>query len=242
MCFKAQFIVDTSGIFNEYAALGKSFNFHSCFWSNEYRANIKYEEEIKSEVPDEALIPEKLNTSDFIQSKEEEVESSKSLSNGYQIVLPVEAEWVPGRMKGSHVLIDPAGYRMRLKNSSNDMKFFQCIGKKKYFCNITCTVKTSTNMIVSYRGYVHSHDNQIVKNTVRKIIDTIVEEAVNSEYTHPKNTLQNITDAVLSSTSAEHGAAFLPYEKALARRLLRKRKLLLEALPLPTEWLSTGEN
>ena len=102
---------------------------------------------------------------------------------------------------------------MRLKNSSNKMKFFQCIGKDKYFCSITCTVKKSTNMIVSYRGYMHNHDNQIVKDTVRKIIDTKVEEAVNSDYTHPKNTLRHITDAVLSSTFAEHGLPICPLRK-----------------------------
>ena len=141
-------------------------------WYDEYQANIKDGVKIKSEAPDEALIPGNLYTRDFIRTKEEEFKSYKVLSNGYQIKLPVEAEWVPGRMKGSRVLIDPAGYRMRLKNSSNEMKFFQCIGKDIYFCSITCTGKKSTNMIVSYRGYMHNHDNQIVKDTVRKIIVT----------------------------------------------------------------------
>jgi hypothetical protein len=54
--------------------------------------------------------------------------------------LPVEVKWVNGRVKGFHVLIDPPGYRMWLKNSLNDMKFYQHLRKEEYNCPITCTL------------------------------------------------------------------------------------------------------
>ena len=83
---------------------------------------------------------------------------------------------------------------------------------------------------------VDSHDSHIAKDTVTDMVREYVKKAVNNPNGPLCTVLMDITNAVLSNPNTENYVGNLPSAKTLAKNIQRKRKLSLDAPPLPKKW------
>ena len=145
------------------------------------------------------------------------------------------AEWVDSQKKGSRVLVDPQGFQMKFKVESGGKKFFECLKRKELKCNVFITLDVEEDMIVDIRGE-HCHDNNLLKEKVKEVVNSNVETLANQPYVAPRAVFQNITQKILGNKNTSSGLVYAPTQNCLAKRLQRKRKSSFDSPPLPTSW------
>ena len=95
------------------------------------------------------------------------------------------ATWVAGCKAGSRVLIEPEGFRMKFKNTVGNMKYFACLKQKELGCKVFLTLDVAQDKVLEVRG-IHCHDNNLLKEEVKKVVDEKVETIGNQPYVSPR--------------------------------------------------------
>ena len=93
---------------------------------------------------------------------------------------PVKASWVSPLKKGTtqnKVLMDNMGFRLHYKKKDEKKKYYHCSKKDDLQCPVRVTLDISSDMIVSVKGE-HNHDNELVENTVKKLVKNVFTPAV----------------------------------------------------------------
>ena len=93
---------------------------------------------------------------------------------------PVKASWVSPIKKGTtqnKVLTDTMGFRLHYKKKDEKNKYYHCSRKDDLQCPVRVTLDISRDMIVSKKGE-HNHDNELVENTVKKLVKNVFTPAV----------------------------------------------------------------
>ena len=149
--------------------------------------------------------------------------------------LPVDAIWIKAKKGGGRILLDPNGFRLRFKKEENGRKYFVCTKKDVCLCPVKVSLDVNEDKIVRVTGE-HTHDNDLVKEMVDKVVCEKVNEAVSNPTVSPRTVFQNITSHILNNPDTSTGLPYLPKQKSLARELQKKRKLVQNCPPVPKEW------
>jgi hypothetical protein len=117
------------------------------------------------------------------------------------IPLPHPAVFIEGRQKGSSILLDPQGYKLRFKHGDDQNKFYRCTIPD---CGVRVTLCLSTNEIVSVRGE-HLHDNSLIKDKIDALVKETVAKALDGGYSKPRVTWTELTGKVASGDETKDG-------------------------------------
>ena len=146
----------------------------------------------------------------------------------------VKARWMDGQRGKGKVLVDPEGHKLRFKKTELGKKYYVCSRRADLKCPVAVTLKVETDMIVRVSNE-HNHDNDILKETVRTVVNEKIESAV-SNRAHPRAAFMNITNKLLSVASTSAGLPYLPKMTSVARKMNREKEKSLDAPPIPHEW------
>ena len=148
--------------------------------------------------------------------------------------VPTKAVWVDGKKGKGKVLIDMAGFRLRYKKKDGGKKYFICPRKEDTQCMVSVTLDIESDMIVR-AVHEHNHDNDIVKESVEKIVEDKIASAIENQ-TSPRSAFMDISNKILSDPGTSSGLPYLPKMKTVARRMARLREDDLDAPPIPKTW------
>ena len=148
--------------------------------------------------------------------------------------VPTKAVWVDGNKGKGKVLIDMAGFRLRYKKKDGGKKYFICPRKEDTQCMVSVTLDIESDMIVR-AVHEHNHDNDIVKESVEKIVEDKIASAIENQ-TSPRSAFMDISNKILSDPGTSSGLPYLPKMKTVARRMARLREDDLDAPPIPKTW------
>ena len=73
--------------------------------------------------------------------------------------VPTKAKWVKPLKRNLQVLIDPNGFRMKVKNLDENKVSYVCAQREKLNCRVALVLRVVDEMIVSRSGGEHNHDN-----------------------------------------------------------------------------------
>ena len=82
----------------------------------------------------------------------------------------------------------------------------------------------------------HNHDNDLVEEAVRNIVEEKVAAAAENPTFSPRSAFMDITKNVLNAPRTSSGIPYLPKMKSVARRIARMKKDNLDAPPIPKKW------
>ena len=148
--------------------------------------------------------------------------------------VPSKAKWVDGEKGRGKILLDPQGFKLRFKKSEKGKKYYVCSRRADLKCPVAVTLKIETDMIVRASNE-HNHDNDILKEAVRKVVNQKIESAVSNRAT-PRAAFMNITNNLLSESSTSAGLPYLPKMTSMARKMNRMKEKSLDAPPIPRTW------
>ena len=150
---------------------------------------------------------------------------------------PVKASWVSPLKKGTtqnKVLTDTMGFRLHYKKKDEKKKYYHCSRKDDLQCPVRVTLDISSDMIVSEKGE-HNHDNELVENTVKKLVKNVFTPAVANPSVGGRSVMKDISSAILNNVGQE-GLSYMPSPKTISATLSRKRKREKNFPPIPHSW------
>ena len=144
---------------------------------------------------------------------------------------PTPARWVTALKGNGRVLLDPAGFRMKIKKKYEGKTGFVCTEREKLGCKVLLVMRNEDEMILSIRNE-HNHDNDLMKNEVLDMVSKKVEVAVENNIS-PRSVLSDISNKLLSDPSTSAGLPYLPKQTNLARMINLKKSQKMEAPKVP---------
>ena len=133
---------------------------------------------------------------------------------------PVKASWVSPLKKGTtqnKVLMDNMGFRLHYKKKDEKKKYYHCSKKDDLQCPVRVTLDISSDMIVSVKGE-HNHDNELVENTVKKLVKNVFTPAVANPSVGGRSVMKDVSSAILNNVGQE-GLSYMPSSKTISATL-----------------------
>ena len=155
-------------------------------------------------------------------------------SSGASLV-PCKARWVPGISGKKPRLLDPQGFVMTYIKTDGAKKFFKCMEHAEG-CDVRVSVDWEKDTIVRHNGKQHSHDNKLLENEVKKMVNTAVEEAANNLTINPRAVHQTIVAKMMEKHNNQSALSLLPTYKAVQHKVYAKRKTDNNFPPVPKDW------
>jgi len=144
--------------------------------------------------------------------------------------VPTKAKWTKPLKGSGRVLKDPEGYRMKLKKKKEDTHYYVCSESVRLRCPFSLVLRIEDEMILKTMND-HNHDNDLLKQEVKKIVSEKVAIAVENNVS-PRAALSDISNKVLSDNGDSSGLAYLPKQASFARMINLMKADKLNAPPV----------
>ena len=123
---------------------------------------------------------------------------------------------------------------MKLKKKKEDTHYYVCSESVRLRCPFSLVLRIEDEMIVKTMND-HNHDNDLLKQEVKKIVAEKVAIAVENNVS-PRAALSDISNKDLSYNGDSSGLAYLPKQASFARMINLKKAEKLKAPPVPKTW------
>ena len=141
------------------------------------------------------------------------------------VQLPVPASFIAAKC-GGKILVAPDGYQFRKQSKYQMRTFYRCCRRIKDGCRVSAAVTNSDQMLVRITGQ-HNHHPGLLRNLVKELTNSAIEEAVANPPLLARDVLANISNKLENVSSDKPFLTSLPSIQTLSRQIQRKRQRAL---------------
>ena len=141
------------------------------------------------------------------------------------VQLPVPASFIAAQC-GGKILVAPDGYQFRKQIKYQMRTFYRCCRRIKDGCSVSAAVTNSDQMLVRISGQ-HNHHPGLLRNIVKELTNSAIEEAVANPTLLARDVLANISNKLENVSSDKPFLTSLPSIQTLSRQIQRKRQRAL---------------
>ena len=141
------------------------------------------------------------------------------------------ATYIPVKQGGRHLLGDNE-FEYRPNKVKENKTYYVCIEKRNLNCPATAVVCSKTDTVIKYL-HEHNHDSDLIKKKVKKIENTLIQDAKKSTDS-PRIVLGNITNNIV--TEMESGVGAMRKTATITKAIQRARAKEFGFPPVPKNW------